>query len=67
MVNVVVSGSSGLIFWVVAAQGPTASAISEASVLVAAMLGVLQITQQMLSANVPIMVTASPSMRFTSA
>jgi hypothetical protein len=60
MANVVVAGGSGLLFWIIAAQGASPSAVAQASALITGMFGVLQIAIQMLSMNVPIMVTASP-------
>lgn len=60
MVNVIVSGAGGFLFWILAARKASTSAVAEASALITAMIGVLQITQQMLIANLPVMITASP-------
>jgi O-antigen/teichoic acid export membrane protein len=60
MVNVVVGGATGFLFWIVAAQIAPAGAVGEAAALITAMLGGLQITQSGIAANVPIMLTSSP-------
>lgn len=60
MANVVVAGASGFLFWIVAARTAPTTSVAEAAALITAMMGVLQISQQMLIANVPMMITSSP-------
>jgi O-antigen/teichoic acid export membrane protein len=60
MVNVVVGGATGFLFWIVAARVAPAGSVGEAAALITAMFGGLQITQSGIAANVPMMLTSSP-------
>jgi len=60
MMNVIVGGVTGFLFWIIAARIAPASSVGEAAALITAMLGGLQITQSGIAANVPMMLTSSP-------
>lgn len=60
ILNVLVSGFGGFVFWIVVANNATTTVVSQAAALISAMLGVLMLAQQNIIANVPPLIAASP-------
>lgn len=63
ILNVLVSGFGGFIFWIVVANNATPTAVSQGTALISAMLGVLMLSQQTISANIPPLIAAAPRPR----
>jgi len=63
ILNVVVSGIGGFVFWIVVANNASTQSVAQAAALVSSMLGVLMLSQQAFITNLPPMIAASPDPR----
>lgn len=63
ILNVLVSGLGGFVFWIVVARNASTQAVAEATALVSTMLGVLLLSQRPLTANLPPLIAAAPRPR----
>ena len=56
ILNVVVSGIGGFVFWIVVANNASTQSVAQAAALVSSMLGVLMLSQQAFITNLPPMI-----------
>jgi len=63
IINVIASGLSGFVFWIIAARAVEPAVVARATAMVITMLAVVSLSQQSLTVNIPVLIAGSPRPR----